>query len=52
MYQMKTQRVVKSYRVRESVYEKASEKARKEKTTLAKKIENFIKRLANEKREN
>ena len=49
---MKTARIVKTYRVSEIDYEKASEKARKKKTTLAKQIENFVKRKANEKREN
>lgn len=35
-------RKVKSYKVADSVYQKAKKKARKEKTTLANKIENFV----------
>lgn len=52
-YQMKKeQRIVKTYRVRETIYKKAAKKAEKKNTTLAKQIEEFLNEQANEKREN
>ena len=44
--EMKQQRIVKTYRIEIRLYEVAAKKASEDNTTLAKKIEEFVKKQA------